>query len=289
MLFNFWLNQRVFLALATESAEPIQRALTELPPIPATGQWANFLRNHDELTLDKLTDKEREEVFAAFGSEPSMQLYGRGLRRRLPPMLDGDPRRLRLVYSLLFSLPGTPVLFYGEELGMGENLDIPGRLAVRTPMQWSNTRNGGFSHAAPSRLRRPLTEGGYGPAYVNAADQRTDPDSLLQFIRLLIRRYRESPELGWSAFQPIDQPHRDVLVHLCEVDDRRLIAVHNLANEGRTVPFTVDGSTEGARLVDLLEDEWSTTFAQGGHVELPLEPYGSRWLRVLSDGDRRLT
>jgi glycosidase len=181
------------------------------------------------------------------------------------------------------------VLFYGEELGMGENLDIPGRLAVRTPMQWSNTRNGGFSDAAPSRLPRPLTEGGYGPAYVNAADQRTDPDSLLAFLRLLIRRYRESPELGWSAFHPLEQPHHDVLVHLCEVDDRRLVAVHNLANEGRTVRFAVDGCAEDTELVDLLEDGWSTRTSAGGRVELSLEPYGSRWLRLLPDGDRRLT
>ena len=246
------------------------------------------MRNHDELTLDKLSDKEREEVFAAFGSEPDMQLYGRGLRRRLPPMLDGDPRRLRLVYSLLFSLPGTPVLFYGEEIGMGENLDIPGRLAVRTPMQWSGGRNGGFSGAAPSRLRRPVTEGGYGPDHVNVADQRTDPGSLLSFMRLLIRRYRESPELGWSVFRPLDQPHRDVLAHLCEQDDRRLVAVHNLANEGRAVSFVLDDCPEGTVLADLLEDGWSTRAGSGGRVELTLDGYGHRWLRVLAAGDRRL-
>ena len=112
------------------------------------------MRNHDELTLDKLSDDERAEVFAAFGPEETMQVYGRGLRRRLPPMLDGDPRRVRMVYSLLFSLPGTPVLFYGEEIGMGEDLDAEGRLAVRTPMQWTSGRNGGFS-AAPRRASCP--------------------------------------------------------------------------------------------------------------------------------------
>ena len=288
MQFDFIAMQNLYLSLARQDARPLVRALKRRPRTARESQWGTFVRNHDELTLDKLSDKEREEVFAAFGAEPAMQLYGRGLRRRLPPMLDGDPRRLRLVYSLLFSLPGTPVLFYGEELGMGENLDIPGRLAVRTPMQWSNARNGGFSDAAPSRLRRPLTEGGYGPAYVNAADQRTDPDSLLSFMRLLIRRYRESPELGWSTFQPLDQPHRDVLVHLCEVDERRLVAVHNLANEGRTVPFTVEGCAEGTVLADLLEDGWSTQAGHGGRVELSLEPYGSRWLRPLVEGDRRI-
>ncbi len=288
MQFDFIAMQNLYLSLARQDVRPLVRALERRPRTARESQWGTFVRNHDELTLDKLSDKEREEVFAAFGSEPSMQLYGRGLRRRLPPMLDGDPRRLRLVYSLLFSLPGTPVLFYGEELGMGENLDIPGRLAVRTPMQWTSGRNGGYSDAAPSRLRRPLTEGGYGPQYVNAADQRTDPDSLLQFMQLLIRRYRESPELGWSAFQPLDQPNRDVLVHLCEVDDRRLIAVHNLAGEGRSVPFTVDGCAEDTLLVDLLDDGWSTRTGASGRVDLSLEPYGFRWLRVLGEADRRL-
>ena len=126
-----------------------------------------------------------QEVFAAFGPDPDMQLYGRGLRRRLPPMLGGDPRRIRMVYSLLFSLPGTPVLFYGEEIGMGEDLASTGRLAVRTPMQWTAGRNGGFSTAAPSRLCRPVVEGGFGPEHVNVADQRRDPESLLSFMSLL--------------------------------------------------------------------------------------------------------
>ena len=124
-----------------------------------TSQWANFVRNHDELTLDKLSDDERQEVFDAFGPDPDMQLYGRGLRRRLPSMLGGDERRMRMAYSLTFSLPGTPVLFYGEEIGMAENLDIPGRFAVRTPMQWTGGANGGFSKAAKRRLTRPLPDG----------------------------------------------------------------------------------------------------------------------------------
>ena len=125
MLFDFPVMQAMYLALAREDARPLRRALGRRPPIPEDSQWAMFVRNHDELTLDQLVGAERAEVFAAFGSEESMQLYGRGLRRRLPAMLDGDPKRVRLVYSLLFSLPGTPVLFYGEEIGMGENLDDP--------------------------------------------------------------------------------------------------------------------------------------------------------------------
>jgi trehalose synthase len=288
MQFDFIAMQNLYLSLARQDARPLVRALERRPITALESQWATFVRNHDELTLDKLTDKEREEVFAAFGSEPDMQLYGRGLRRRLPPMLDGDPRRLRLVYSLLFSLPGTPVLFYGEEIGMGENLDVPGRLAVRTPMQWNAGRNGGFSEAAPSRLRRPPTEGGYGPEHVNVADQRTDPASHLSFIRQLIRRYRESPELGWSSFRPLDQPHRDVLAHLCQRDDRRLVAVHNLAGEGRAVTVDLDDCPEGAVLVDLLEDGWSTRTGPRGRLDLTLDGFGFRWLRIVGPDERRL-
>ena len=224
MQFDFIGMQNLYLAMARQDARPLARALRQRPAISSESQWATFVRNHDELTLDKLSDEERDEVFAAFGPDPDMQLYGRGLRRRLPPMLDGDPRRIRMVYSLLFSLPGTPVLFYGEEIGMGENLAIGGRLAVRTPMQWNDGRNGGFSNAAPSRLRRPLTEGAFGPEHVNVAAQRSDPDSLHAFVALLIKRYRESPELGWADFAVLDQPHRHVLahaVHLGRPPDRR--------------------------------------------------------------------
>jgi trehalose synthase len=182
MQFDFIGMQAMYLSLARAEAAPLIEALTSRPALSPDSQWATFVRNHDELTLDKLTDSERDEVFAAFGPEESMQVYGRGLRRRLPPMLDGDPRRVRMVYSLLFSLPGTPVLFYGEEIGMGEDLDAEGRLAVRTPMQWTSGRNGGFSTAAPGRLPGPVVSGGFAPEFVNVQDQRHDPESLLSFM-----------------------------------------------------------------------------------------------------------
>jgi trehalose synthase len=134
MAFDFSLNQAMYLALARSDAAPLAAALRARPEIPEDCQWATFARNHDELTLDKLSEREREEVFAAFGPDPGMQLFGRGLRRRVPTMLDGDQDRIRMVYSLVFSLPGTPVLFYGEEIGMAENPAIPGRYAVRAPM-----------------------------------------------------------------------------------------------------------------------------------------------------------
>jgi glycosidase len=155
-------------------------------------------------------------------------------------------------------------------------------------MQWDDSRNGGFSQAPPSRLRRPSTGGAFGPDHVNVASQRTDPESLLGFMKLLIRRYRESPELGWSSFQPLEQPHRDVLVHLCQRDERRLVAAHNLSSAARSVSFQLDDCEEGTLLVDLLQDGWSTRVGPRGRVELSLEGYGYRWLRIQGPTDRRL-
>ena len=163
MQFDFNGMQRLYLSLARGDASPLAEALRERPALDITSQWANFVRNHDELTLDKLTKAERHEVFDAFGPEPEMQLFDRGLRRRLPTMLGGDQRRIRLVYSLMFSLPGTPVLFYGEEIGMGENLDVEGRLSVRTPMQWSDGPNGGFSTRPGPPARPPAPRRGSSP------------------------------------------------------------------------------------------------------------------------------
>jgi trehalose synthase len=288
MQFDFIGMQNLYLSLARRDARPLARAMKRRPAVSRESQWATFVRNHDELTLDKLTDKERDEVFAAFGPDAEMQLYGRGLRRRLPPMLDGDPRRLRMIYSLLFSLPGTPVLFYGEEIGMGENLDIDGRLAVRTPMQWNDGRNGGFSNAAPSRLRRPLTVGPFGPEHVNVAAQRSDPDSLLAFVRLLIQRYRESPELGWADFSVLEQPHHHVLAHECTWDDRRIVAVHSLSPESCTVPLTLEGCSSSYHLLDLLQDRDVIEIDDKGRVEVALDSYGHRWLRLMSHDSRRL-
>jgi trehalose synthase len=287
MQFDFITMQRLYLSLARTDATPLADALIDRPTLTPDCQWATFVRNHDELTLDKLTESERQEVFDAFGPEERMQAFGRGIVRRLPPMLDGDPRRIRMVYSLLFSLPGTPVLFYGEEIGMGENLDVPGRMSVRTPMQWTADRNGGFSTAASARLPAPVVTGGFGPEYVNVADQRRDDDSLLNFITLLIRRYRECPELGWADFEVLGQPFREVLAHRCTWDDGSLVALHNLSSEPRTVPVALPDLDASCTLVSLLSDD-RVTVDDKGAAEVSLEGYGYRWLRIVRPGDRRL-
>jgi trehalose synthase len=285
MQFDFTAMQNLYLSMARGDARPIAKALKKRPALDITSQWANFIRNHDELTLDKLSDEERQEVFEVFGPDPDMQLYGRGLRRRLPAMLGGDQRRMRMAYSLMFSLPGTPVLFYGEEIGMAENLDVPGRLAVRTPMQWTSGANGGFSDASKRRLPRALPDGMYGPERVNAADQRRDHQSLWWFMRDLIYTYRSQPEIGWSTPEILEQADPAVLAHVCrEKSGWAMVALHNFGAQACIVPIQLDEAS-GCRLVDLLDGLTEHELDADGRTDLGLEPYGYRWLRILRPDD----
>ncbi len=281
LLFNFPLMQATYLSFARQDATALAAALTNTVRQTDDQQYANFLRNHDELTLDKLTDKERDEVFAAFGPDEEMQLFGRGLRRRLPSMFGGDAQRIRMAYSLMFSLPGTPVLFYGEEIGMAENLAIDGRASVRSPMQWSDDRNGGFSTARPSRLRRPVVEGQYGPLAVNVAAQRRDNDSLLNWMERLIRRRRETPELAWGDWRLLTSNVPAVVAHRCDWDGGTVIAVHNLAAEPCHVRIDLDAVDDGARLDDLLDERPAFETLDDKSVELTLEAFGYRWYRLI--------
>jgi trehalose synthase len=279
MCFDFIGMQRLYLSLARGNSEPLAETLRERPQPPKDAHWATFVRNHDELTLDKLTDTQRQEVFAAFGPDPNMQLYGRGLRRRLPTMLGGERDRIRMVYSLLFSLPGTPVLFYGEEIGMGENLCAEGRLAVRTPMQWSAERNGGFSTAEESELPGPIPDGEYGPERVNVAAQERDPESLLSWIRLLIESYRACPELAWGRYAVLDAGDTAVLAHRCDTEGGTVVAVHNFGAAHTTATLKLTGLDASCNLHDVLV-EGSQRVAKDGSVALELGRYGCRWLRV---------
>jgi glycosidase len=288
VLFDFIANQALYLALVREEAEPLARALEARPAAPEANGWATFVRNHDELTLDKLTDAEREEVFAALAPQEDMRIFGRGIRRRVPPMLAGDRRRIELVYSLLFSLPGMPVLLYGEEIGMGENRDQDKRHAVRTPMQWSAERNGGFSQAAPSRLVASPPSDGYAPEHVNVEAQMHDTDSLFSTIRGFITRFRSSPEIGWGRFELLETGEPAVMAHRITEDHLRFVAVHNFSPRPVTVGLELAGLPEDAVLSDLFEATVDD-IDERGRVDVQLDAYGYRWFRILAPGDRRIT
>ena len=286
LMFNFPLMQAIYLSFAREEARPLAAALEDTVRATDDQQYANFLRNHDELTLDKLTDAERQEVFEAFGPEEDMQLFGRGIRRRLPSMLGADEQRIRMAYSLLFSLPGTPVLFYGEEIGMAENLAIEGRQSVRSPMQWTDEDNGGFSSAPPSNLLRPVVEGAFGPLAVNVAAQRRELDSLLSWMERLIRRRRETPELGWGTWQVLETDVPAVFAHRCDWNDRVVVAAHNLSAEPSVVRVELGELPGEPRLDDLLDERPAIAEIEGTSIELKLERYGYRWFRIIGPEQR---
>ena len=286
MQFDFVVMQSIYLSMVRQDSRPLGKALAARPELPADCQWGNFVRNHDELTLDKLSETERQEVFDAFAPDPDMRLYDRGIRRRLPTMLGGDARRIRMAYSLMFSLPGAPVLFYGEEIGMGENLAVKDRYAVRTPMQWTAGANAGFSRAPADQLVTPVVTGSFGPEWVNAADQRRDPDSLAHFMRTLIQAYRNSPEIGWGDLTILEHGDDRVFAHLVRANIGSMLAVHNFANAPIELALTLPDVAPGSRLVDMLHN--GVTPIDDGEVTLRLDPYGYRWLRITSDADPRL-
>ena len=276
MMFNFWVNQRLFYALATGDTGPLVEALRDTQSIPHTAQWGQFLRNHDELDLGRLTDEQRAEVFARFGPEEHMQLYGRGIRRRLAPML-GDRPHLELAYSLLFSLPGTPVIRYGDEIGMGDDLSLEERAAVRTPMQWADEPHGGFS-TAEKTVEPVISEGVWGYPRVNVEAQRRDPDSLLNWTARMIRLRKECPEIGWGSWEIMDTGCPQVLAMRYDWRGNSLVIVHNFDPEPHEVRILPDVE-EGDRLVNLLVEEESRAEEDGAH-RIVLDAFAYHWYRV---------
>jgi maltose alpha-D-glucosyltransferase / alpha-amylase len=282
MMFNFQVNQNLFYALASADTRPLIKAMKATKRRPATAQWGQFLRNHDELDLGRLTEKQRQKVFTEFGADPGMQLYERGIRRRLAPMFDGDRRRLELAYSLLFTLPGTPVIRYGDELGMGDDLKLPERDCARTAMQWSNEPFGGFTKSDKPQIA-VISGGPYGFEHVNAAIQRRHPDSLLNWTERIIRMRKEVPEVGWGDFTVIPVGDPSVLVMRYDWRNNWVLFVHNLDAKPHEVAFSVglekEHAEHGKLLVNLLAEDHSRADESGKH-RLVIEAYGYRWFRV---------
>jgi maltose alpha-D-glucosyltransferase/alpha-amylase len=279
MMFNFQVNQHLFYALASADSRPLAKALAQTRPRPATAQWGLFLRNHDELDLGRLTKEQRATVFKAFGPDKCMQLYDRGIRRRLAPMLGGDRRRLELAYSLLCTLPGTPVIRYGDELAMGDNLDLPERGCARTAMQWSTEPHAGFTESDKPSVA-VIDKGPYGYEHVNAAKQRRDPNSMLNWTERIVRMRKEVPEVGWGDFKVVATRDPAVLVIRFDWRNNSVLFVHNLDERPREVSFRVGLSGKaGQLLVNLLTEDHSRANEKDRHT-LVLEPYGYRWYRL---------
>jgi maltose alpha-D-glucosyltransferase/alpha-amylase len=277
MMLNFPVNQRLFYAMATGDIAPLVDALESTYERPHAAQWVNFLRSHDELDLGRLTDAQRQRVFDAFGPEKKMQLYDRGIRRRLAPMLDNDRRRLELAYSLVFTLPGTPMLGYGDEIGMGDDLSLPERECARTAMQWSADRHGGFTTARRSKV--PVIDDAlYGYEKVSVESQRRDPHSLLNWMERKIRMRRECPEISWGSWKVLKTGGTSVLAMRYEWKGRVLTTVHNFSAKPQMVRIRSGGSGERV-LVDLLATHDNTADERGTH-RIELEPYGYRWFRA---------
>ncbi len=235
MAFHFPVMPRMFMALRREEARPILEILDRTPPIPENVQWGLFLRNHDELTLEMVTDEERDYMYAEYAKDPRMKL-NLGIRRRLAPLLDNGRDEIELMHAILFSLPGAPVLYYGDEIGMGDNVYLGDRDGVRTPMQWTGDRNGGFSRADFAQLYLPsLMDPVYGFQAVNVEAELRTPTSLLRWLHRFIALRKEHPVFGLGTYEPVRPENPRVFAHIRRYADDIILCVHNLARSAQAV------------------------------------------------------
>jgi maltose alpha-D-glucosyltransferase/alpha-amylase len=277
MMFNFHANEFMFYALATGKAAEFNKALTETAEKPPKAQWAYFLRNHDEVDIGKLSKSERKEVYDAMGPDTTMQLYDRGIRRRLAPMLNNNPERLRMAYSLLFGLPGTPVIRYGEELGMGDDLSLKERLAVRTPMQWNGGRNSGFS-TAQKAFRPLIASGAFDYKMINVSNEELDANSLLNFIRKMAGLRKQYPQIGEGKWQVLDGKSDNVLVLLYTSGKQRLLMCYNFEKDDEQAVVSIKGVPDQVK--ELISDKTEKVLANGGNLKIKLPAYGYKWYKL---------
>ena len=282
MCFHFPVMPRMFMALRQEDARSIYEILAATPTIPEACQWALFLRNHDELTLEMVTDEERAFMYAEYASEPRMRLNV-GIRRRLAPLLESSRGDTELLEALLFSLPGSPVLYYGDEIGMGDNIELEDRDGVRTPMQWTDGLNAGFSDADPTKLYSPVVDDPvFGPEAVNVEAELRAPGSLLQWVRRLVALRKAHPVFGLGSFEPLEHDVSPVFAHVRRLGEEVVVCAHNLSRSEQTVPLHL---SEFAGLVpeDLASGELLEEIDTEPY-ELSVGPRGWRWL-LLAEPD----
>ncbi len=285
MAFHFPLMPRMFMAVRSADRRPITDMFLHTPPIPESCQWSIFLRNHDELTLEMCTDPERDYMYYAFAQDELMKLNV-GIRRRLAPLLENDRTKIQLLNSLLFTLPGTPIIYYGDEIGMGDNIHLGDRNGVRTPMQWSADRNAGFSRADPAQLSSPvIADPIYGYQAVNVEAQLRTPSSLLHWMRRMITIRKSSRVFGRGALRFLTPANTRVLAYLREYQGESVLLVHNLANSAEPVELDL-GEFRGATPVDMLGEARFPPIEDRPYF-LSLGPYGFYWFRLQRPGARR--
>jgi maltose alpha-D-glucosyltransferase / alpha-amylase len=278
MAFHFPLMPRMFMGLRQEERHPIVEIMNQTPEIPPTCQWAIFLRNHDELTLEMVTDEERDYMYSQYAADPQMRL-NLGIRRRLAPLMENSRRRIELMNSLLFSMPGTPVIYYGDEIGMGDNVYLGDRNGVRTPMQWSSDRNGGFSRSDPGRLFLPaIMDPVYGHEAINVEAQERAPFSLLHWMKRMIALRKQHPVFGRGSIQFISTANRKVLTYVRRFENDVVLCVANLARTVQPVEIPLR-EFDGLTPVEMLGQ---TEFPRIGEHPyfLTLAPYGFYWFSL---------
>jgi maltose alpha-D-glucosyltransferase/alpha-amylase len=284
LVFNFLLNAYLIGAIAEEKAETLIRGWRELPIIPDSGNWLNFIRNFDELNIKQLPPKEREKIFKILAPDKDMRIYGRGIRRRLAPMLNGDQRRIEMSFSLLFSLPGTPMFVYGDEIGMGDNLDLVERESIRTPMQWNSDLNAGFSSAPPDKLYRPMVKDKpFHYSKINVEQQKADEGSLLNFMKKLIYARKMHPEIGLGKLAWVSTSHKSVIAHICHWKNDMLMVVHNLSD--KELEVTLDLKTVYANSLKNVFGDCEVNSLEGGNYRMKLQGYGHAWFNVFYEKD----
>jgi maltose alpha-D-glucosyltransferase/alpha-amylase len=276
MGFHFPVMPRIFMAIRKGDVTPLVWILERTPAIPDDCQWCTFLRNHDELTLEMVTEEERQWMWQEYAPEPRMRL-NLGIRRRLAPLLDNDRSKIELANSLLFTLPGSPIIYYGDEIGMGDNIWLPDRNGVRTPMQWDSSPNGGFSSAPPERLYAPVLTEPYSPASVNVAEQRGDPESLYHLIQHMLMVRRKHPAFSRGDFAWVQGDNTSVAAYIRVYQTERILAVHNLTGIPQSIHLPLSGINEEPE--DLLTGVRMPQ-SQPGRLLISLEPYQYLWLKI---------
>jgi len=278
MAFHFPLMPRIFMALRLQDVKPVTDIMAQTPPIPETCQWALFLRNHDELTLEMVTTDERDYMYLAYSADPRMRL-NLGIRRRLAPLMENSRRRIELLNSLLFSFPGTPIIYYGDEIGMGDNVYLGDRNGVRTPMQWTGGWNSGFSAADPERLYQPLISNPvYGYQAVNVENQRRQQNSLFSWTKRLIQVRRSTRVLGRGTIEFLKPANHRVLVYVRSLDSEKILVVNNLAGTAQAVELDLHAFA-GAIPIEMFGGSLFPRIRERPYV-LTLGPYDFYWFKL---------